>query len=161
MGRLQGAELQEMSDQGMCISVQQPWASLLVCGLKPHEGRNWYTPHRGRLWIHAASKQPSVEEINYANELCKTGDKKFMQFLTQLPTGCLLGYVELKDVIPQEEYALNYEKHFSDSPFVFICEDHQELQVKFPMQGKPKIFRLDKVIHQAAKKAQTKEGATV
>ena len=28
-----------------------------------HEGRTWYTPFRGRLWIHAGSKQPSEHDI--------------------------------------------------------------------------------------------------
>lgn len=34
--RLQDRELQEMSDEGMCLSMHQPWASLLVKGIK------WY-----------------------------------------------------------------------------------------------------------------------
>lgn len=58
MFRLQDQALQEMKDDGMCLSMHQPWASLLVMGIKKHEGRTWYTPYRGRLWIHAASKQP-------------------------------------------------------------------------------------------------------
>ena len=28
-----------------------------------HEGRTWYTPYRGRLWIHAGSNQPSDIDI--------------------------------------------------------------------------------------------------
>lgn len=27
------------------------------------EGRNWYTTHRGRLWIAATAKQPDNENI--------------------------------------------------------------------------------------------------
>jgi hypothetical protein len=42
--------------QGKCMSMHQPWASLLVYGIKMHEGRTWYSPHRGRLWIAAAAK---------------------------------------------------------------------------------------------------------
>jgi hypothetical protein len=61
--RIQDAELQIMCDDGWCLSMHQPWASYLVHGIKKHEGRNWYSPHRGRLWIHAASKVPSDEEI--------------------------------------------------------------------------------------------------
>ena len=51
--RVQDRELMEMSDDGMCLSMHQPWASLLVMGIKIHEGRTWYSQHRGRLWIHA------------------------------------------------------------------------------------------------------------
>ncbi len=32
--RLQDAELQKMSDQGKCLSLHQPYASLLVAGIK-------------------------------------------------------------------------------------------------------------------------------
>lgn len=42
VGRLQDKELQTMSDTGMCLSMHQPWASLLVHGIKKDEGRTWY-----------------------------------------------------------------------------------------------------------------------
>jgi len=52
--RVQDKNLQEMTDTGMCISIHQPYASYIVAGIKIHEGRTWYSSHRGRLWIHAA-----------------------------------------------------------------------------------------------------------
>jgi hypothetical protein len=36
------------------LSLKQPWAALLVHGLKSIEVRNWPTPRRGRILIHAA-----------------------------------------------------------------------------------------------------------
>lgn len=45
------------------LTMHQPWASLLVHGIKRIEGRPWPTNFRGRLWIHAASKQPSEQTI--------------------------------------------------------------------------------------------------
>ncbi len=45
------------------MSMHQPWASLLVAGIKKHEGRPWYTSHRGRLWIAATAKPVDVEEV--------------------------------------------------------------------------------------------------
>ena len=45
------------------LSMHQPWASLLVYGLKRIEGRGWPTEHTGRLWIHATSKQATSQEI--------------------------------------------------------------------------------------------------
>ena len=32
--RIQDRELQEMSDEGKCMSMHQPWATLLVKGIK-------------------------------------------------------------------------------------------------------------------------------
>ena len=39
--------------------------------LKVDEGRNWYSAHRGRLWIHAASKVPSDEEVRQVQDFYK------------------------------------------------------------------------------------------
>jgi ASCH domain len=36
------------------LSVKQPWASLLVAGIKTVEIRTWPTRRRGRIFIHAA-----------------------------------------------------------------------------------------------------------
>ena len=36
------------------LSLKQPWATLLVHGRKSIEVRNWPTPRRGRILIHAA-----------------------------------------------------------------------------------------------------------
>ena len=35
------------------ISINQPWAWLIVRGFKPVENRNWYTEYRGRVLVHA------------------------------------------------------------------------------------------------------------
>lgn len=45
------------------LSMHQPWASLLVYGLKRIEGRAWPTDHTGSLWIHATSTQPTLKDI--------------------------------------------------------------------------------------------------
>ncbi|CAG7837828.1 unnamed protein product [Allacma fusca] len=62
--RIQDSELQEMVDSGNCISIQQPYATLIVDGIKIFEGRTWYTPFRGRLWICAGSLLGCVDLID-------------------------------------------------------------------------------------------------
>lgn len=51
------------ADMAVCISMHQPWASLLVYGIKRIEGREWPTEHRGSLWVHATSQEPGSEAI--------------------------------------------------------------------------------------------------
>lgn len=36
------------------LTVKQPWALLLIAGLKDVENRNWKTEYRGPLYIHAS-----------------------------------------------------------------------------------------------------------
>ena len=43
----------DKADKMTCLTMHQPWASLLVYGIKRAEGRGWNTDFRGRLWIHA------------------------------------------------------------------------------------------------------------
>lgn len=152
--RLQDAELQQMTDGGWCLSMHQPWASLLVKGIKRVEGRSWYTPHRGRLWIAAAGKRPTPQEIAQVEAMYRQIYRKIPQFPKEYPTGCLLGCVHMTDCLSQDQFKEEYPQisEESASPFVFICSNPQELIVKFPMKGKHKIWKLESQYHQAAKK---------
>ncbi|KAG5683525.1 hypothetical protein PVAND_012799 [Polypedilum vanderplanki] len=155
--RVQDKEFQEMSDQKSCMSMHQPWASLLVAGIKKHEGRTWYTNHRGRLWIASTVKQADPEEIKHLEDFYRQHYKdENIKFPSQYPSGVLLGCVNVVDCLPQEEYRKIYRNGESDSPFVFICENAQELPVRFPMKGQHKIYKLDQNIHTAACKTLMK-----
>ena len=72
------------------------------------------------------------------------------------PVSCLLGSVDVSEVLSQEEYQQHHPAGESSSPYVFICHNPQELIVKFPMPGKHKLFKLDTKIHGAAKKTVKK-----
>uniref|UniRef100_A0A3P8Z4E9 Activating signal cointegrator 1 n=1 Tax=Esox lucius TaxID=8010 RepID=A0A3P8Z4E9_ESOLU len=141
--RLQDRELQEMADGGWCLSMHQPWASLLVKGIKKAEGRSWYTSHRGRLWIAAAAKKPEPEETKQVENMYRQIYKTEPKFPDDYPTGCLLGCVHVADCLPQEQYKDQFPQtcEESGSPFVFVCTNPQELVVKFPMKGKHKICK--------------------
>ncbi|KAK7867037.1 hypothetical protein R5R35_005679 [Gryllus longicercus] len=153
VSRVQDKEYLEMSDEGFCLSMHQPWASLLVNGIKLHEGRVWYHSHRGRLWIAATAKPPDLLEVKQLEQSYRVLKGKDVKFPSHYPTSCLLGYVSVTDCLPQEEYRNRFPDGESDSPFVFICEDANELPTKFPIQGKHKIYKLEKKIHDAALKS--------
>ena len=150
--RIQDKEFQEMSDTGSCLSMHQPWASLLVMGIKKVEGRVWYTAHRGRLWIAATAKQPSEQEIKAVEDMYRAlyGSEN-VAFPKHYPMSCLLGCVDLVDCLAQEDYREEFPEGESESPFVFVCENPQQLTVKFPIKGQHKIWKLDPAIHKAAK----------
>src|SRR5437762_1352014 len=42
-----------MTEVRYALSVRQPWATLLVQGLKSIEVRSWWVPRSGRILIHA------------------------------------------------------------------------------------------------------------
>lgn len=43
------------------LSILQPWAALIVAGLKNVENRTWSTSFRGRLLVHASKARKGVE----------------------------------------------------------------------------------------------------
>lgn len=61
----------EFDERSRVLSLHQPWASLLVNGIKRIENRNWNTAYRGRLWIHATSRRPPQHEVQELEELYK------------------------------------------------------------------------------------------
>jgi hypothetical protein len=150
--RIQDAELQEMVDAGNCLSVQQPYATLIVDGIKMFEGRTWYTPIRGRLWICAGKKQPTQETIDQVKLLYRhiVGD---IDFPTNYLTGCLLGCVDLIDCLPQEEYLQIYPQGEISDPYVWVLANPKALPFRLPIEPKQKIFKMEMHIHQAAKRA--------
>jgi hypothetical protein len=83
-----------------CLTLMQPWASLLIRGAKQIETRGWRAPYRGPLAIHASrtfnpeqwrmsDREPFASALDGIN-LHKT-------------LGMVLGTVELVDCLPVEE----------------------------------------------------------
>lgn len=149
--RVQDKEFQEMSDMRCCLSMHQPWASLLVAGIKMHEGRSWYTSHRGKLWIAATAKAANPEETSVLEDFYrKLYNDENISFPKHYPQAVLLGCVNVTNCLPQEEYRMIYPDGESESPFVIICDEPQELSIRFPIKGEHKIYKLDQNIHAAA-----------
>ncbi|XP_026565418.1 activating signal cointegrator 1 [Pseudonaja textilis] len=157
--RVQDREIQEISDGGWCLSLHQPWASLLVKGIKRVEGRIWYTSHRGRLWIAATAKRPTPQEISDLEATYRMLLQEDLEFPKDYPSSCLLGCVDLIDCLSQEQFQEQHPQlsQESASPFVFICSNPQEMVIKFPIKGKHKLWKLDPKIHQGAKKGLMKQ----
>lgn len=70
------------------LTIRQPWASLIMAGLKEYEFRSWKTNYRGELLIHAGKT------------IDKEAEKRLKKYLPDvLPTEQILGKVELIDCI--------------------------------------------------------------
>ena len=79
-----------------CLSLTQPYATLMALGLKRIETRSWATQYRGPLVIHAAKGFPPA-----SRDLCETEPFKGalasygITSWRQLPLGALLATVRL------------------------------------------------------------------
>lgn len=125
------------------LSLWQPWASLVVLGLKQYETRSWKTSYRGTLVIHAGKEwnndlEAQMLSIEYAWGVDLKGALR----------GVALGTVELVDIFRTEavlgkevpDYSM--ESDFGDytagryawklaNPIAFpepiLCAGHQRL----------------------------------
>lgn len=71
----------------------------------------------------------------------KFGFSENLEFPKNYPTGCLLGKVNIADCLPQDQYREMHPDGLSESPFVFICENSQELPFFLPIKGAHKLCK--------------------
>ena len=138
----------------------------MVWGLKRVEGRGWDSDYRGRLFIHAASLEPSADDIaRYEDFYTECFQLEFgrsagkPQFPKHYPISCLVGCVTVVDVVPKESYmwkslppSAKLEGNANGSGFYFLCEEQKRMVLPFQMSGQHKLWKLDKkVVAQASK----------
>lgn len=110
------------------ITVQQPYATLLVAGLKEYETRSWSTKHRGTIAIHAGKNPKTLHQVlkhlrertpEHRSELScavlsaiQDKPELFAGDLEQyFPCGFVLGTVDLVDIVPSYPPNLTNREH--------------------------------------------------
>lgn len=78
------------------ISLLQPWASLVVMGVKQFETRSWNTNYRGRILIHA-SKAKNKEAMRLCSEEPFYSVIGGLYGFYKLPFGAIIGEVTVED----------------------------------------------------------------
>ena len=85
------------------LSVRQPWANLIVHGIKDIENRTWKTNYRGRIYIHAPSLSVKLYKICH-NEIdnsifCRNYENNYEYLFDQLLFSAIIGTVEIINCI--------------------------------------------------------------
>ncbi|KAF8678516.1 hypothetical protein HU200_046270 [Digitaria exilis] len=147
-----------------CLTMHQPWASLLVHGIKRVEGRSWPSPITGRLWIHAASKVPDPDTIkameDFYREIYAVDGITEITFPDHYPVSRLLGCVQVVGCLRSQELVC-----WEDVPesvrlealtdFCWLCENPQKLVVPFEMRGYQGVYNLERRIYDGAVRGLT------
>ncbi|EEE60342.1 hypothetical protein OsJ_13454 [Oryza sativa Japonica Group] len=138
-----------------CLTMHQPWASLLVHGIKRVEGRSWPSPLTGRLWIHAASKVPEADTIKameeFYREIYALDGITNITFPHHYPVSRLLGCVEVVGCVTSQELASwEHVRLEALTDFCWLCENPQKLVVPFDMRGYQGVYNLERRIYEGA-----------
>lgn len=81
------------------LTLTQPWATLVVLGLKRIETRSWSTAYRGPLAIHAAKGFPARAR-EFAEE-----ERAIGRLPSRLPFGAIVCTIDLVDCQPTQDIA--------------------------------------------------------
>ena len=122
------------------LSLKQPWAWLIVKGLKSVENRKWSTKYRGPLLIHASK--------NYDREGYFWITQKFGNIFNpewdkppDFTFGAIVGKVDMSDCVQA------YDSPWFFGPYGFIFRDAFEFIDPIPYKGQLGIFEVpDSVI---------------
>jgi hypothetical protein len=110
------------------VTVFQPYAWLLVMGIKPIENRTWRTRHRGPLLIHAGAKWYPGGKERIALLGIKIPD--------DLPTRGIVGIVEVTGVVTQADTP------WFEGPYGWSLANPSELPF-VPVRGAQGLFEID------------------
>jgi hypothetical protein len=135
-----------------CLTVKQPWASLLVLGATHYIVRPWRTTHLGPLAIHASAKLPAGNvELCCDPEIRKLLRHGGFDYAMELPRQAILGQVHLIDcfVLSQSTRTM-LDAHDSavrfglaqDGLCVWVCAAAQVFPRPIPYLGRLGIYSL-------------------
>jgi hypothetical protein len=141
-----------------CITLTQPWASLIAVGAKKIETRSWNTNYRGPLAIHAALKFPMktrwlLARDPFRSEFIKAGYHIGpLKNLSWLPLGAVVATCELADIVPTEtaiqfDYGLSDEEikfgDYSPGRWAWRLDNVKKLPEPIPAKGALRLWETD------------------
>lgn len=97
------------------LTVQQPWASLIMHGQKRCEYRSWPTRHRGPLAIHASRCMGARQRrLCIESAIKQMLDAAGIGDASDLPLGCILGAVTVTDCVAASDLGSGFAWRLAD-----------------------------------------------
>jgi hypothetical protein len=133
------------------LSIGQPWATLIVRGVKPFEARSWSTPFRGEIAIHASSAIKGwVRDACQTDRLIRKALRRAgIDNIDDLPRGTVIGTAVIQNIhraktieseLTPDIFALCGDLYEDD--FLWRLERPKELRIPVPVKGKLNLWTL-------------------
>jgi hypothetical protein len=118
------------ADMIPCLSIRQPYAWLIVRGIKPVENRTWRTNFRGRVLIHAGVTYPKRE---YADDFDCYAAQGYPATREEM-IGGIVGEAVIVDCVKA------HPSPFFMGPWAFVLEQAKAYPKLIPFGGKLGFF---------------------
>ena len=113
------------------LTIKQPFATLIVEGLKEYEFRTWKTNYRGEILIHAGK---AVD---------KKAMKKYEYLGLEYPKGCIIGKATITDCIKIDDNARKILKEKNIVIYSNIVEDKNWNGYGFKLENVEKLENIE------------------
>lgn len=114
-----------------CITIKQPFASLIAEGLKEYEFRTWRTNYRGKILIHAGKT------------IDKKAMEKFERYNLKYPTGCIIAKADLTDCIKVDDEFKKVLKEENELVYSGVLNDKDCTEFGFKLENVEKIKNIE------------------
>ncbi|MDO5581891.1 MAG: ASCH domain-containing protein [Planctomycetia bacterium] len=140
----------KVSDTLKAITIHGPWAWAIIQGYKRVENREWETPHRGLLAIHAGKSKDSDQRA------AASFQRVHLEAPQNFDRGKIVGTVQLVEILPLEEYLKKYgndplNREFAIGPFCWVFEDPEPC-TPFRCPGNFQIWKVKNQLTRLKKK---------
>lgn len=114
-----------------CITIKQPFASLIAEGLKEYEFRTWKTNYRGEILIHAGKT------------IDKKAMKKFERYNLEYPTGCIIAKANLTNCIKVDDEFKKVLKEENELVYSGVLNNKECTEFGFKLENLEKIKNIE------------------
>jgi DNA adenine methylase len=137
--------MQQEGEMMKCLSLWQPWATLIMTAWKNVETRSWQTSYRGPMVIHAAKTTVEAAYMFDSPEFHKALTQAGYRTWEDLPFGMALGVVDLIGIERTEDarHISRTERAFGDyddGRFAWYLANPRPFQQPIPMRGYQGLF---------------------
>lgn len=125
------------------LTIKQPWASLIVHGIKNLENRSWYPNYTGPILIHAAKKGEregwecldDVQRQIVMRHISMIYDTPF----EELPFGKIIGQVNLTRAVKRDYY----DPWAINGLYKWVLEDPIKFDTPISVKGQLRFWNYD------------------
>ncbi len=128
------------------LTINQPWAWMIVNGFKRVENRSWRPDgsYRGPLAIHAGKGRAGMRRCN---EAALRAIVPALPATDEFVFGAVLGVVDLVDCVSVAEWlAPNPDEPFAKGPYCWVVANPRVLVRPVPYRGEQRLFEIPDAI---------------
>lgn len=121
-----------------CLSIHQPWASLIALGPKRIENRTWATSYRGPLLIHASQMRGRLDA---ARRLWRAHSTLWCP--DPFPGGAIVAVADLVHCVELAGAEHLQDCRFAEGPWCWMLAGVEPLRAPLALRGHQRLFNVD------------------